>query len=1188
MSNSRKAAVCLCVSALVLLGGAVLCRGEERASALDKGFLTPPDSARPWVYWFWLNGNVTKAGITADLEAMQRVGIGGVLIMEVDQGAPLGPVAFMGPQWRELFRHVVAESQRLGLEVNMNDDAGWNGSGGPWIKPEQSMQKVVWSETALEGPRSFDGTLPQPQAVAGFYRDIAVLAFPAPGAYRIENIQVKACYQVGGVGPAPKTILPPAMTIDRARVADLSKLMDKSGRLRWEVPAGKWTVLRFGHTSTGMENAPSPASGRGLECDKLSKEGIEAAFAGMIAKLIADVGPAAGKTLVATHVDSWENGAQNWTARMREEFQTRRGYDLLPWLPVMTGRVVGSLEVSERFLWDLRRTVSELVVENYAGHLRELARDHGMRLSIEAYGGPCDNLSYAGRADEPMCEFWVGGGAMSTCKEMASAAHTYGKRILGAESFTADDSERWLHHPATVKALGDQAFCDGVNRFVFHRYAMQPWLDRRPGMTMGPWGLHYERTETWWEWTPPWHAYLARCQYLLRQGLFVADLCYLTGEGSPNGLPPRGQLNPVPPAGCDYDGCTAEVVLSRMSVRDGRLVLPDGMSYRALVLPSGNAMTPALLGKIRELVRAGATVLGPPPERSPSLVDYPACDAQVKQLAGELWGDCDGQKVTEHRFGRGRVVWGLDPGRLLADAGGRPDFASRMPLRYIHRKADGAEIYFVANPLGHDVEAPCTFRVSGPRPELWWPDTGRIEPAAVHQAAGGLTSVGLRLPPHGSVFVVFRGGGEPLDPIVAVSRDGKPVLAAAAPRPKIVVQRAAYGVPGDPQRTRDVRAKLQQLLDAGQRSLAVSQLAAGDDPAPQVVKTLVVEYTADGRPITVTGKDPDTVYLPDETAKIVVLKAVYGVLGDPARTRDVRAKVRRLVEGGSYGFPVAKMAEGDDPAFGIVKTLVVEYTADGHRVTTSGTDPEMIVLSPTGAGAERTVAASIAADGRLWIECWQPGRYELRTASGRTHRWQVASLPSCELGGPWEVRFPPRSGAAERITLERLISWADHGDHGVRYFSGTATYTKSFGIPAEMVGPDRRLELDLGKVQVMAQVKLNGKDLGILWKPPFRADVTDAVKAGENTLEVKVVNLWVNRMIGDEQLPEDSQRNPNGTLKQWPQWLLDGKPSPTGRYSFTSWRLWKKDSPLQESGLLGPVRLQAAQVIPLANKGDGP
>jgi hypothetical protein len=1168
---------------------------------LVQGFVQPPDSARPWVYWFWLNGNITREGIMADLEAMRRVGIGGVLIMEVDQGAPVGNVGFMSPKWRELFRHVVAEAGRLGLEVNMNNDAGWNGSGGPWIKPEQSMQKVVWSETAATGPKPLEAVLPKPQAVTGYYRDIAVLAFPTPGDFRIDNIEVKAAYKQGYPGPAASKELPAAMVIDRSKIVDLTSRMDERGRLAWDAPPGKWTILRFGHTSTGVENAPAPASGRGLECDKLSKEGVEANFNGMMQKLIADAGPAAGKALAATHVDSWENGSQNWTARMRAEFQARRGYDLLPYLPAMTGRVVTGLEISERFLWDLRRTISELVVENYAGHLRDLAHQRGLRFTIEAYGSPCDHLPYAGQCDEPMGEFWVGGGALNTCKGMASAAHIYGKPIVGAEAFTAADQERWRDHPATIKALGDQAFCEGINRFVFHRYALQPWLDRpdekgtgpicrngpegashkldlspfRPGMTMGPWGTHYERTQTWWELTPAWHQYLARCQFLLRQGHFVADLCYLESEEPPQGFREH------PRQGYDWDQCCPEVVLTRMKVEDGRLVLPDGMSYRLLVLSDSRAMTPALLRKIRELVEAGATVLGPRPLRSPSLSGYPDCDAEIRRLADEVWGNCDGQSVREHRLGRGRVVWGPSPEKVLAQMGVRPDFTSRARLRFIHRRVQGADIYFVANSAPHEVTAAVTFRASRKTPEFWWPDNGRIDRAAMFHPQGDSTRVLLTLGPSGSVFVVFREAAGPGDSAVALARDGVPLHSIDEPAPRIVVEKAAYGVPNDPGRTRDVRGKVQGKVDSGESSLPVTDMALGDDPAHGTIKTLTVEYAIGKKRFAVKAQDGEVIHLSDEAVKINVQKGVYGVLDDPKRTRDVRARVQRIADAGESSFQVARMAAGDDPAFGIVKTLVLEYLVDGKRVTVTGTDPETILLA-SWEQSQRVAEVRRGPGGQLCVAAWQPGQYDVRLASGQSRRVTVASLPApLEVAGPWEVSFPAPNGTPQKVTFPQLISWSKIPGNGVKYFSGTATYRTTFAVPSDALSKQRRLDLDLGDVQAIAQVKLNGKDLGVLWKPPFRADVTDALKPGENQLEVQVTNLWPNRLIGDEQFPEDSQRNPDGTLKAWPQWLQEGKPSPTGRQAFTTWRLWKKTDALLDSGLLGPVRLIAAEHVRL-------
>lgn len=1061
----------IAILALCILAGAA-----SGADDLAKSFVRPPDSARPWVYWFWLNSNITREGITADLEAMKRVGIGGVLIMEVDQGAPVGPAAFMGREWRELFKHAVAEAGRLGLEVNMNDDAGWNGSGGPWIKPEQSMQKVVWTETNLAGPRRFDGKLAQPEADHGFYRDIAALAFPTPGDYRIADIKSKALYERRDVPAAAETKLPPGMTIAPARITELTARVGRDGHLAWDVPAGKWTILRFGHTGTGVENAPAPASGRGLECDKLSREGIEAQFAGMMAKLIADVGPAAGKTLVATHIDSWENGAQNWTARMREEFMKRRGYDPLVYLPAFTGRVVDSLEISERFLWDVQQTVNDLLLENYAGHMATLAREKGLRLSIEAYGGPSDDITYGGRADEPMGEFWIGGGAFETLKQMASAAHIYGRPILGAEAFTANDRERWQQHPASIKALGDRAFCEGVNRFVFHRYAMQPWLDYRPGMTMGPWGLHYERTSTWWELTGPWHEYLARCQYLLRQGTFVADICYLQPEASPQEFQGHDR------SGYDYDNGTPEVLLTRMSVEDGRIVLPDGMSYRVLVLPDTTRMTPAMLRKVRELAAAGATIIGPTrPAKSPGLSDYPKCDTEVARLAGELWG-------------QGRVVTGKSPEQVLGGAGVAPDFSAPPFVRWIHRKVGGTEVYFVASNNPQPREVTCAFRVTGLRPEFWRPETGEIEPVPVYEQAGGTTRIPIPFGPSGSVFVVFRQGAGAFDPVVSVTLDGRPIEPAPELKGNVRIEKAVYGVPGDPKRSRDVRAKLQAIVDGGESSFQVARLAGGDDPAYGVVKTLEADYTAGGKSFKVSGKDPDTISLP---------------------------------------------------------------------------------VTP---GIEPTVEVHYGKNGSLLVEAWQAGRYELKTASGRSLQAQAPALPpSQEIAGPWELRFPPNWGAPERVTLDKLVSWSEHGDPGVKYFSGTATYIKkTITVPREMIGKDRRIYLDLGKVQVIATVKLNGKDLGVLWKPPYRVDVTGALRAGGNTLEIGVANLWINRMIGDEQLPEDSDRNPDGTLKAWPRWVQEGKPSPSGRFTFTSWRLWKKGEAPVESGLLGPVILRVS------------
>ncbi len=849
--------------------------------------------------------------------------------------------------------------------------------------------------------------------VSNKVKNVVVDGLELHNHYRIGDIENKTAVQTAFLPPdAAPPKLPAEFVTPQDGIVDLTTKMNKDGRLVWDAPPGQWTVLRFGHTTTGATNLPAPESGCGLECDKLSKEGIEAQFAGMMNKLARDCGVKPGEKtgLVATHIDSWENGSQNWTARMREEFQKRRGYDLLPYLPVMTGRVVDSLAVSERFLWDLRQTISDLVVENYAGQAEKLSRRQGLRLSIEAYGGPCDEITYAGRADEPMAEFWMTGlgpdNYLQCPKEMASAAHIYGRRIVGAESFTSGDSEKWRQYPASIKTLGDAAFCQGVNRFVFHRYAMQPWLNYRPGMTMGPWGLHYERTETWWEQSRPWHEYLARCQVLLRQGLLAADICHLRAENAEQNFQPHNRN------GYDYDNCSAEAVFTRMSVQDGRIVLPDGMNYRLLAMPQCTTMTPALLRKIASLVEAGATIVGSRPLRSPSLCNYPKCDEEVKQLADQLWADCDGKAVKEHAFGKGKVVCGRSPEKVLAAMGIPPDFEYANPkgnlhLDFIHRAAGDADIYFVANQRDAFAEAECTFRVSGKTPELWRPDSGSIKKAPVYAEKDGRIAMPLSFDPAGSVFVVFRATTADADHLVAVKH------------------------------------------------------------------------------------------------------------------LDIHPS-------------------GNRPAFDV----------------------------------------TLAEDGKLQVCAWRSGVVQWQTASGKSRAIAVNDVPQpVKIEGPWKLRFPPNSGAPEQATLERLISWSKHADPGVKHFSGTATYYKTIDVPRALLGNDRRLDLDLGDVQVMAQVKLNAKDLGVLWKPPYRVEITDAVKAGENRLQVNVVNLWPNRMIGDELLPEDSDRNPDGTLKAWPKWVLEGKSSPTGRCTFTTWRLWKKDDALLESGLIGPVRILTAKTI---------
>ena len=1000
---------------------------------LAEKFRSPPATARPWVYWTWLSSNVSRESITADLEAMQRVGIGGALILDVENGTPPGPMTFFDAQWQAMLTHTVAEAKRLGLEINVNNGPGYYGSGGPWVTPDLGMQWVFASETPISGGRSWAGILPIP-ANGGAYHDVGVFAVPArTSTFKIDDFKMKALYwdnwvAYRGTRSAPLTAQAPAdALIPVDRVIDLSARMAKDGSLSWDVPAGQWVLLRMGYAYNGRLVGPSPKGQSGAETDKLSRAATTAHFNTFVKRLSDITGPAMRSALVGTHIDSWEGGGQNWTASMREEFKKRRGYDPLLYLPIMTDRVLGDLQTSERFLWDLRTTVSELMVENYVVPFKDLAHQQGLRFSFESYTTTGNDLNAANYADEPMAEFWTpngqGGDFYPTAKSMSSAAHLNQRAVVGAEAFTSGGKEKWLWHPAMFKDIGDDAFTQGVNRFVFHRYAAQRFADRQPGMQMGPWGLHYERTNTWWEWAGPWHAYVTRCQYLLRQGESVADVLNLQTEE------PLLRFQVAPLTGYDYDACGPDT-LSTVRTQQNRLTLPSGRAYRLLVLSHTGTMTVKLLTHIRDLVRDGAAILGERPLATPGLTGYPHSESELKQLTDELWGT--DPQATAHKVGLGTVFCGITPEQALAKLALIPDFVADHPLRWIHRSVSGSEIYFIANPAPQPVTALVTCRVAGRQPELWNTERGTIARAAFFTPRAQCTEVSLRLQPKESVFLVFPAAAKPLDPVVSLTRDG------------------------------------QALALAGAQDLRVT--------------------------------------------KAISDKATNGIADDPLRT--------------STQAPAPWMTYGSN--------------------------------------------------GELILSAAESGTYVATTATGKTTTLVCAALaPALTITGPWQVAC-----GSQVHQFEDLHSWSDDADEHIRYFSGTAHYTKTVTIAPAMITAGTCLALDLGQVAIMARVTLNGKDLGILWKPPYCVDITAAAVAGDNHLDIAVVNLWPNRLIGDEQLPEDSERNKNGTLKAWPSWLLDGKPSPTGRQTFASWRLWKKNDHLQPSGLLGPVVLQqTARVV---------
>jgi hypothetical protein len=943
---------------------------------LETGFANPPNSARLRAYWWWLNGNVTKVAITRDLEEMKAKGFGGALICDAggaeqdgNDTVPHGP-SFFTPEWRELYKHTLREADRLELEMSLNILSGWN-LGGPVVKAEDAAKKLTWTEFTTNGPVKFNQALPMPKIRDGFYRDIAVVAYRSktrasvssgPTHQPIRNWSQKAMFSPLSAS-APDTaplfeefpIVAGEEDTRTGEVLDLTAKLSKGGILRWDVPAGNWRILRFGCTIGDHSHVSTCSDGwQGYALDVLDAGAFRRYWDAVVEPLIADAGPLAGKTLKYLHTDSWEVEPLNWTPTLREEFRKRRGYDPLPFFPVLAGRIVDSRPVSNRFLDDFRKTLGDLAIDNHYRIFRDLAHKHGLQIHPESGGPhavPIDAQRCLGMDDAPMSEFWawswthrIGDTNRFFVKQPASAAHTYGHRLVLAEGFT-DIGPHWQESLSeNLKPSFDLAACEGLNLLVWHAFVCSPAEMGIPGQQYFA-GTHFNPNTTWWSKSTAFLAYIDRCQFMLQQGLFVADACYYYGDHVPN----FAQLKRSDPArvlpGYDYDVATEEVLLARMSVRGGRIVLPDGMSYRVLVLPDRASISLPVLRKLKDLVKAGATVIGPKPAQTQSLTDFPQCDADVARLASELWGGAAIASPLQRHCGEGRVICGKTAREVLLADGVQPDFDYRAGeksgtpstvLDYIHRSAGDAEIYFVANRLGSWEETDCTFRVMGKAPELWDPVSGVMRPAAAYSQKAGQTTLPLQFAPYGSMFVVFR----------------RPLAQAAG------------------------------------------------------------------------------------------------------------------------------------------------------------------------------------------------------VASGRN--FPTFSTPY-DLTGPWTVRFDPKWGGPESAVFHQLVSWTQRPESGIKYFSGTATYRKTFDLPETLRQPGQHLTLDLGDVKNLAEVRLNGKNLGILWALPFRVDMTDAVKPTGNSLEIEVVNFWPNRIIGDQFL------------------------SPDKRLTRTNIRKLTKDTPLMDSGLLGPVRVLAEE-----------
>jgi len=1063
---------------------------QNNSNALLNGFQTPPDAAKPRVWWHWMNGNISKDGIAKDLKWMKRIGIGGFQNFDANLSTPQivdKRLVYMTPEWKDAFRFTVKLADSLKLEMAIAGSPGWSESGGPWVPAEDGMKKIVWTETHVQGGTPYTGILPKPSSATGlfqnsslnttfgisktlpqYYHDINVIAYRLPetdipmselnqkvtssgGTFNLAqltdgdisttnllpsdtvrgNIWIqfefdkpqtfKSLSIVTGslsflessddgkdfrkicnipTSKVPQQTItfptttarffritfksPPASAkginvaeiklhktlrvnkfeekaafstamdlysqatppsedvIATANVIDLTSKMKEDGTLNWTPPSGNWNIIRFGYSLTGHHNSPASPEATGLEVDKLNPKAVKNYFENYLDQYKNATGGLMGTKggLQFVITDSWEAGVQNWTNNMMEEFVKRRGYNMLPWMPVLTGHIVKSSEESDNFLWDFRKTLTELVAEYHYDQLTTLLHSRGMKRYTESHESGrafiADGMEVKRYADIPMSALWTPNenGPIRTVfladiRESASVAHLYGQNLVAAESLTARGNT-WAFSPERLKPVADMELASGLNRFVIHTSVHQPSDVKIPGLGLGPYGQWFTRHETWAELAKPWTTYLARSSYMLQQGKFIADVIYYYGEDNNITALFRNKLPDVP-KGYNFDFVNADALLNLLSVKNNQLVTSSGMHYNILALDSNSMqMQLKVLSKISDLVKAGATVVGPKPSGTPSLSDDKAA---FNTLVNELWGPVN----TVKTIGAGKVYHGQSIQQVLATLKIEPDIEYTKPqinteLLYIHRQLPGKEVYWINNRNDRVENVDVTFRQTGKTVEIWHPETGKVEQAS-YAFDNGRTKVPLQLEPSDAVFVVFGNA---------------------------------------------------------------------------------------------TTKTSRTIPQPKETELI-------------------------------------------------------------------------------------------------YIE------------------------------GSWNLKFQKERGAPAEITIDKLSSWAENSDQGIKYFSGTGTYSKKFYVTASWIKKDAQLWLDLGEVKNLAEVFVNGKSLGILWKKPFKVNLNNELKPGENTLTVKVTNLWVNRLIGDQQ------------------------PNTDKKYTYTTMAFYKADSPLLPSGLIGPVRILSVQ-----------
>lgn len=1059
---------------------------------------------------------ITREGITRDLEAMKEQGIVGATILNIglfggkDFGVP--QVAFNTPEWYDMFRFALKEADRLGIEIGIHNCDGWSTTGGPWIKPEQSMKQYTWSITPVEGGQQVSIKLSQPWENLDFYRDVAVIAWPSANDYnshepfpdisindsidgsvlsdgepfsyvelstgdiilfsfnkpkliqkiaihphlyfqwgkvnlssrfsleisddgkifrKIVDVLVTEMNNTSQISVPPvkakfvriipkeitglrnsqviqlseiellkeeetplyspsitshleKTVLlqpgsmdnlvnvgdieTEAKAIPLESVVDLTGKMTPEGQLDWNAPDGQWFVTRFGYTTTGSENGPATAEGRGLECDKMDTSALNHHFRSFPQKLIDVAGDMAGNTFKYLFIDSWECEYQNWCDQFPASFEKRRGYSILPYLPALCGNVVGSTERTEVFLNDFRKTIADLIEENYFKHYAALCHHQGMEIHAEViYGGsnypPLDILRSNKYIDLPMTEFWAvnrdpGNTDPTNIKYSPSsrlnannptyACAVYHKPLLASEAYTG--YAHYSETPWDLKLFGDMAFSYGVNRMVLHSYVHQPW-EKKPGFTLGRYGSHFNRHNNWWQHFSAFSTYLARQQYILQQGKSVSEICYFIGDRMPEfqAKQPLYEL----PYGYKADHCNPDILIHQLVMDNGKIILPDRAVYQMLLLPDDQVMELETLEKLEKLIKGGAIVVGPKPTHCLSLINYDSDNQKLKNLADHIWGIVDGKAIYENSYGKGKVIWGKPIQRILADEKIYPDIENNgdPPENFLfyHKRLDNNEIYYLVNQSDDVKQVEFLFNVMDKRPSIWNPMDGSIHECLIFSQERTRTRIPLTFKPRQTYFVVFE-----------------------------------------------------------------------------------------------------------------------------------------------------KAEQGE------------------HFVNIKKSGITMFPTPEQKAGPEVLPVVKIRNDGKLEVYAENGGDYTMVSDRGSNYQIKAPETEVCYIESvSGIIDFLENDKSIKTIPINALNSFTDYEDPFIRYFSGTANYRIRFDLPQDWLEPGYKYTFNPGETGATASIQLNGSLLGITWVPGTGMEVNGLLKPDTNSLEVLTTNVWRNRLIGD-------------------------------------------------------------------------